>query len=197
VLRFTLDAPADALHDAAVMKHLVISCSLSTDSRSRPLAQLAVERLRSRSAEVDFLDLAKVQLPQCDGGASYGAAAVREVTPRITEAAGLIVATPVYNYDVNSVAKNLLELTGSAWRGKVVGFICAAGGTSSYMSIMSFANSLMLDFRCLIVPRFVYAPEVEADDAEFGEDALRTRVDELAAELLRLTTALSRDDGAR
>jgi FMN reductase len=179
------------------MKHLVISCSLSPDSRSRPLAQLALERLRSRSAEVDFLDLAKVQLPQCDGGASYGAAAVREVTPRITEAAGLIVATPVYNYDVNSAAKNLLELTGSAWRGKVVGFICAAGGHSSYMSVMSFANSLMLDFRCLIVPRFVYAPEVEADDAEFGDEALRTRVDELAAEMLRLTTALSRDNGAR
>ena len=180
-----------------IMKHLVISCSLSPDSRSRPLAQMAVERLRARSAEVDFLDLAKTPLPPCDGGASYGAATVREVTPRITEAAGLIVATPVYNYDVNSAAKNLLELTGSAWRGKVVGFICAAGGTSSYMSVMGFANSLMLDFRCLIVPRFVYAPEVEADDADFGEEALRTRIDELAAEMLRLTTALSADGSAR
>ena len=27
----------------------------------------------------------------------------------------------------------------------------------SYMSIMSLANSLMLDFRCVILPRFVYA----------------------------------------
>ena len=28
---------------------------------------------------------------------------------------------------------------------------------SSYMSVMAYANSLMLDFRCVIIPRFVYA----------------------------------------
>jgi FMN reductase len=37
---------------------------------------------------------------------------------------------------------------------KVVGFLCAAGGKSSYMSVMRLANSLMLDFRCLIIPHF-------------------------------------------
>ena len=172
------------------MKHLVISCSLSPNSRSRPLAQMAIERLRARSAEVDFLDLAKTPLPPCDGGASYGAATVREVTPRITEAAGLIVATPVYNYDVNSAAKNLLELTGSAWRGKVVGFICAAGGTSSYMSVMGFANSLMLDFRSVIIPRFVYATGDAFDGDDLKDKKVKKRIEELADELIRFGQAL-------
>ena len=70
---------------------------------------------------------------------------------------GIVVATPIYNYDASAAAKNLVELTGRAWQNKVVGFLCAAGGDGSYMSIMALANSLMLDFRCVIVPRFVYA----------------------------------------
>ena len=64
---------------------------------------------------------------------------------------------PIYNYDVNAAVKNLVEMTGKVWENQIVGFICAAGGQSSYMSVMAFANSLMLDYRCLIVPRFIYA----------------------------------------
>ena len=51
----------------------------------------------------------------------------------------------------------MIELTGSAWEDKIVGFLCAAGGMGSYMSVMAYANSLMLDFRCVIIPRFVFA----------------------------------------
>ena len=68
-----------------------------------------------------------------------------------------MIATPIYNYNVSSSAKNLVELTGKAWTDKVVGFLCAAGGRGSYMGCMGLANSLMLDFRSLILPRFVYA----------------------------------------
>jgi NAD(P)H-dependent FMN reductase len=73
----------------------------------------------------------------------------------VNSARAVIIATGIYNYDANAAVKNLVELTGDAWENKVVGFLCAAGGMSSYMSIMSLANSLMLDFRSIIVPRFV------------------------------------------
>ena len=63
------------------------------------------------------------------------------------------------------ITKNMIELTGSAWEDKIVGFLCAAGGHTSYMSVMSYANSLMLDFRCVIIPRFAFA----TSDAFDGE----------------------------
>jgi FMN reductase len=91
---------------------------------------------------------------------------------------------------VNAAAKNVLELTGKAWEGKVVGFICAAGGHGSYMSVMPFANSLMLDYRCHIIPRFVYAAPSHIDESTFGDAALNRRVEELAAETQRVTDAL-------
>ena len=90
---------------------------------------------------------------------------------------------PVYNYDVNAVAKNYIEHMGKdALEAKTVGFLLSAGGAGSYMAVMPFANSLMLDFRCWIVPRFLYVSK----DLEEGRlpAPLEERLDGLLADLL-------------
>ncbi len=95
---------------------------------------------------------------------------------------------PIYNYGINAAAKNVVELTGrDAWTGKVVGFVCAAGGHGSFMSVMPLANSLMLDFRCIIVPRFVYATKAAVQDGKVVSDEIRKRI----SQLCRMTGALA------
>jgi len=171
---------------------LVISASLNPESNSRTLALAAAEALRGESRNVDFLDMREpdvANLPMCDGGSAYAHPALDGLNARISGAEGILCAAPIYNYDVNAALKNLVELTGSAWEDKTVGFICAAGGQASYMSVMAFANSLMLDFRCVIVPRFVYSTS-----RDFGEDgkptsAIAKRIEELATALVRLSAA--------
>jgi FMN reductase len=177
-------------HNIFGMRYLIISCSRSPSSRSRALAKVTFAHLTRMTRSGEFIDVAKLDLPLCDADTCYGVPAVQEISRKIKVARGIIVATPIYNYDVNAVAKNLLELTGQAWVNKVVGLICAAGGHGSYMSVMPFANSLMLDFRCFILPRFVYAPKSTADDEFFGDTAINQRADELAADLVRVTEAL-------
>jgi FMN reductase len=98
---------------------------------------------------------------------------------------------PIYNYDVSASAKNLVELTGSGLEDKVVGFLCAAGGHSSYMSVMSFANQLMLDFRCLVLPRFVYATAEAFDRSGVKDPEIQERIDQLAGEAMRIADATS------
>ncbi|MEW6736904.1 MAG: NADPH-dependent oxidoreductase, partial [Acidobacteriota bacterium] len=98
----------------------------------------------------------------------------------------------VYNYDVNSAAKNLVELTGDAWNEKIVGFLCSAGGQNSYMSVMSFVNSLMLDFRAVIIPRFVYATKTAFSKNTITDENINNRIEEVVAALIRFTTALAR-----
>jgi hypothetical protein len=71
-----------------------------------------------------------------------------------------------------------------------VGFACTAGGASSYMSIMALANSLMLDFRCVIVPRFVYATERDFTGETISNPAVAERTAALARELARMSAAL-------
>ena len=75
-----------------------------------------------------------------------------------------------------------------------MGFLCTAGGAGSYMSVMSFANSLMLDFRCWIVPRFLYLTNdfVAADGTVDPE--LDRRLDGLIQDLL--TRGLARPPAA-
>src|SRR5437667_2157592 len=145
-------------------KHLVISTSGNPDSNSRRMGRAAFAHLKKKKVDFDWIDIREMDLPLCDADKCYGLPGSKKLSAAIEAAGGILVAAPVYNYDVSASAKNMIELTGSAWEDKIVGFLCAAGGMSSYMSVMAYANSLMLDFRCVILPRFVYATGDSFDD---------------------------------
>ena len=171
-------------------KYLVVSTSGNPDSNSRRMGRIAFNHLKKARVECDWLDISELGLPLCDADACYTQPAAQGLNKAIEAADGILVATPVYNYDVSAAAKNMVELTGSSWEEKVVGFLCAAGGMSSYMSVMAFANSLMLDFRTVIIPRFVYATGDAFEDGELKDRKIARRIEEAADELVRFTEAL-------
>ncbi|MEM7132413.1 MAG: NAD(P)H-dependent oxidoreductase [Chloroflexota bacterium] len=178
------------------MNIVLFSCSLHLQSRSFVLAQAAAEMLRNHGVEPRLYDLRQLDLPLCGPPSATEASDTQKMIQVVRDADAILMAVPVYNFYANASAKNLIELTGRAWTDKIVGFLCAAGGQRSYMSVMNMANSLMLDFRCLVVPRFVYAV---GDD--FGDDRLETmyisspqvkeRIEQLTSETVRLTKALA------
>jgi len=151
------------------------------------MAQIAFDSLTKAKLNCEWLDISKLDVPLCDADACYNHPAAQKLSAAVEKADGIIVATPVYNYDVAAAAKNMVELTGSVWEDKVVGFLCAAGGMGSYMSVMSFANSLMLDFRCLIIPRFVYATGDSFDGDSLADTKVAKRIEQVVAELVRVT----------
>lgn len=172
------------------MQLAVVSASLHPESNSRLLAREAHRVLAAAGHAATFTDLRDLGLPPCDGAAAYKHEATARARAVVAGADGLLLATPIYNYDANAALKNLVELTGKAWEDKVVAFACAAGGGASYMGIMALANSLMLDFRCVVVPRFVYATEADfSGDTIANPDVLR-RTQDVAAALARFTAAL-------
>ena len=167
-------------------EYLVFATSLRPGSHSRLLAEQLVRDYEKLGAVAEMLCLRENPLPICDGDAAYDDLRVAPITEKIRAARVVVIATPIYNYDANAAAKNLVELTGGAWEDKIVGFLCAAGGPLSYMSVIGLANSLMLDFRCVILPRFVYAT-----DEHFGPDGITdtgivARIRDLAAAAMRL-----------
>lgn len=172
------------------MKFLVISASLNPESNSRLLARTAHAELTAAGHDVTLLDLRELPLPLCDGSTAYKHPGTATARALISGADGILVTTPIYNYDANAALKNLVELTGKAWENKVVGFACAAGGGSSYMGIMALANSLMLDFRCTIVPRFVYSTEADFSGETITNADVARRTQELATALARYAAAL-------
>jgi len=171
-------------------KYLVVSTSGNPDSNSRRMGRIAFRHLEEAKVECEWLDISELGLPLCDADACYTQPAAQKLSVSIKAADAILIATPVYNYDVSAAAKNMVELTGSAWEDKIVGFLCAAGGMNSYMSVMAFANSLMLDFRSVIIPRFVYATGDAFDGDELKDKKVGKRIEELAGELIRFGEAL-------
>jgi FMN reductase len=137
-----------------------------------------------------WLDAADLQLPLCDGDSAWGHESARRLKEAVEAADGIVIALGVYNFGPSAVAKTLVELGGGGWRDKVVGFACSAGGPRSYMAVMGLASSLMLDFRCLIVPRFVFAVGSAFDGDDLMDADVSVRVNELVDELVRITEAV-------
>lgn len=171
-------------------KYLVVSTSGNPDSNSRRMGQVAFAHLQKRKVDCAWLDIKDLDLPLCDADKCYNMPAAQKLNRAIESADGILIAAPVYNYDVAAAAKNMIELTGSSWEEKIVGFLCAAGGTSSYMAVMAYANSLMLDFRTIIIPRFVYATGDAFDGDEVADKKVVSRIEQVADELVRFTEAL-------
>ena len=139
--------------------------------------------------DAQIIDFQKITFPFCDGDKCYDNPIVEVLKSDIKSSSSILIASPIYNYDLNAVAKNLIELTGQAWADKLVGFISSAGGEGSYMSPMSYANSLMLDFRCIIIPRFVYADKTCFNNGKMNDD-IKDRIEELVDVSISLSKAL-------
>ena len=175
------------------MKSLIISCSLNAESKSRKMAKALERHWRvDETMDLEILDLRDLDLPLCDGGSAYDHPATQQLQAAFTGADAVVFAVPIYNFGINAGAKNVIELAGRHLTDKVAGFLCSAGGHRSYMSVMAVANSLMLDFRTIIVPHFVYAGGDDIPDGGKVTDAVRERLAKFGDEFQRIARALHR-----
>ncbi len=176
--------------DAQQNPILILSCSLNPDSGSHRLAAAAAEAASARDSAHELVDLREWDLPICDGNECYNHPSVEPMSQKVKTAKAVLIASPVYNYDLNAAAKNVVELTGRAWLEKPVGMLCMASGHGSYMSPIGLANSLMLDFRCHIVPRFVYATSDDFTEDHAPSPVLGGRIRQLVEASVDLADAL-------
>lgn len=167
----------------------IVATSLAADSRSQLLALEAARRLQRSGTAHTLVDLREFPLPLAGSDAGWADPIARRLRERLAAATHLLFAVPIYNYDVNAAAKNFVELMGKdLLAGKVVGFLCSAGGQGSYMSVMGFANSLMLDFRCWVAPRFLYVTQDFTDaNGDVSDPEIDRRIDALLADLRRVS----------
>ena len=163
----------------------IIATSLDPDSRSQLLARAAFEVTKRREISATLIDLREFDLPLCGSAAGWESVDAERIRKILKPASHLVFATAIYNFDVNAAAKNLVELMGSdVLEDKTIGFICAAGGRSSYLSVLGLANSLMLDFRCWIAPRFVYATGEDFEKDAIKNPEIEQRIENLIDDLL-------------
>lgn len=179
------------------LRFALVSCSLDPASRSRVLAGLAAEKLRSAGHEVDLIDLRDHLLPLFDNASAHEHPSVASLNKAIDVADGVLIAAPIYNWSLGGAAKTFLEITGSTdairqtpWFDKVVTFLCAGGLPHSYMAHLNLANSMMLDFKCVINPYHVYVTERDFPPDGHPNQAVLARLDRTLDVCQELTSLL-------
>ena len=180
------------------MRILVLSASLDKESRSRDLAHACQEVLGQLGANVLFVDLEQLNVPNFDNDTIYTSEAYLELHRKTHSSDGVVLCGPVYNWSISSELKKYIEYVGStpadgtlegALFDKVVTFVNAGGLPHSYTAFREAATSLMLDFKCIINPYHVYAHNRHWQGGVLGEE-VRQRVEKSMAVLLELCTLL-------
>ena len=163
------------------MTTLIFSTVQNESSKVYQLALNVHKNLTKKHINSTIVNLEEYNLPICDGYLCYQDPNVIKFQELVKQASGYIFCSPIYNYDVNAIAKNLIELCYNQMKNKLVGIVVNAGAEKSYMAPLSFINSLMLDFRCLIIPRFVYSTAKDFDkDNQIVNEELLKRIEQLA-----------------
>ena len=174
------------------MSILTISANLTELSSTKTLAKLAHNAIKQHDSNASFLSLHEYPIPICDGRESFGNPMVQQLNEKLQHFTGFVFATPIYNYTINSTLKSLIEHCGRAFTDKPIGFICTAGGEKSFMSLMPTINSMMLDFRCIVLPRFLYVTSSQFnEDKTISDQDILNRINQFASEITSLTQRLN------
>jgi NAD(P)H-dependent FMN reductase len=177
---------------------LIISCSLNPESRGALIAKYVHNFITSQGYKIELIDLRHYNLPIANGHdqSSYQNPQVKEIHDKISQAAGIILISPIYNFGVGATGKNLIELTGhpykkilsgKAWENKILGFIGVSGSPRSMMAPLSFLNGMMLDFKTLILPSFIVASASDFDQQNQFSLEIQSRFKSLAQDVIRFS----------
>nr|WP_209311210.1 NAD(P)H-dependent oxidoreductase [Streptomyces spiramenti] len=177
------------------MEILGIAASARKDSTSGAALDLVLARAAEFGCRTRTFRLSEVRLPFCDGDKSAswpGYPAVAEFRRSVTEAHGIVLATPEYHGGMSGALKNALDLLDFPHTsGRVFGGISALGGRSNSNAL----NQLRTSVRWLhgwMLPDQVAIPEGRAahTDGRFHDPVVSARLTALADSLVRATRAL-------
>lgn len=141
--------------------------------------------LEKRGHDAPIVDLSHDNIEAFDNSRVFDTPRFLQLHDLISDADGIVLASPIYNWGIGSSARNLIEATGStgengqisAWFDKVVTFACSAGLPHSYMGYTQLANSMVLDFKCIVNPYVLYATARDWLATDRLSEQLQARLD--------------------
>jgi FMN reductase len=175
-------------------KIIGIAGSLRPASYSHIALQLAAQRVQALGAEVEILDLRKMNLPFCDGGDEYpDYPDVKRMQDAVSSADGLILVTPEYHGSVSGVLKNALDLMSfEQLSGKIAGLISVLGGQSNSNALNDLRVILRWTHTWCILDQIALAQawKVFSPEGKLIDEKLSQRLDQFAQSLVDNTRKL-------
>jgi FMN reductase len=189
-LSLTLSTPEDDYR----VKIIGIGGSLRTNSHTYQALNLALQKVVAIGADVELLDLRELNLPLCNGDRDYtDNPQVMQLRRTVTQADGIILATPEYHGSVSGVLKNALDLMSfDELSGKVFGLISVLGGEHNSNALNDLRTIVRWVHGWVIPEQIAIAKAWQAFDSQGNlKDAkLDHRFDKFAQSLVTNTAKL-------
>lgn len=171
------------------MKTLIISSSLSANSRSYLLCQKTAKNLQEKGIETTLVDARKLDLSPFHLGPTP---AMNDLAKQVEATDNIIFGMGVHCYSINDGLKVILDGCFSGATGKFFGILAAAGGEKSYLSTMHLTQICMNEWRMIQLPRVVYATGKDFDGDTISNTDLLDRINEFAAEFVDIGERLAK-----
>lgn len=170
------------------MKTLIISSSLSPNSRSYLLCRKAEELLSEKSVQIDFIDSREyvIRPHWSDDGKDDR----KIISKKVMQADNIIFGMGVHTYSVSDNLKLILDNCMEHATGKFFAILCAGGGEYSYLSTMHLTQICMNEWRMIQLPRTVYASEKHFKEEHIISQQINERLRRFADEFHRIGSKL-------
>lgn len=187
-------------------KILALAGSLREGSYNKMLVKVAADAARKAGADATFVDLRDFDLPIYDGdieaadGLPDGAKRLKAI---LKQHDGLLIASPEYNSSISGALKNAIDWASrpatkdepalDCFAGKTAALLAASPGALGGLRGLVHLRSILGNIRVIVLPDQKAVPKAhEVFDADGGitDDTTRDGVEKIAAELVRVTSAL-------
>jgi len=181
---------SDMSNNLNVLKAVGLSGSPSPNSRSRILLEHTLVQLAAEGVEVQLLDLAELPADALLGRRKDPL--VYEAIQQSSQAAILVLATPIYRATYTGQLKAFLDLfPQNALRGSVVGLIATGGSAHHALAIDHGLRPLVASLGGLSAAQAIYVTDGEFPDKTQLPPEFTKLTADLAGELQQLAQGLA------
>ena len=155
------------------MKTLILSSSLSKNSRSFILCCEVSKQLTNKGVRCNIIDARNIPMQPTHNKSTTE---MKRLASQIEETDNIIIGMGIHCYSINDSLKILLDTCFSKATGKFYGILCAAGGEKSYLATMQLSQICMNEWRMIQLPRIVYATAEDFNDDNISSCNLLERI---------------------
>ena len=165
------------------MKTIIISSSLSKDSKSFILCEETYNRLKTEKIDVTIVDARNINLAPYHTKTSESMKTLRN---NIAKSDNIIIGMGVHCYSISDSLKIILDNCFQDSIGKFFGILCAAGGERSYLSTSHLTQICMNEWRMIQLPRIIYATQKDFRNNQIESKDLLERIEVFSKEFISI-----------
>ena len=165
------------------MKTIIISSSLSKNSKSFILCNEVNQKLKGLGFKSEIIDARSISL---NAYHLIQSKELDDLSKKISKADNLIIAMGVHNFSINDSLKIILDTCFKNVEGKFFGILCAAGGEKSYLSTMHLTQICMNEWRMIQLPRIIYATKKDFENNKLTSKNIKERIDVFCNEFIEI-----------